>query len=127
MGRPTKRNSNGTQEPTATSTSAKQIQWSGTRDNLLAYKLKKNWKEYERSKNKMSLCRKWAADLGIAELDPGGDKTKAHICYLVQGYTKAKELLKELGGGTITKEIRRGSRKETITLTLDDQIQQICP
>ncbi|KAF8477144.1 hypothetical protein BDZ91DRAFT_708744 [Kalaharituber pfeilii] len=103
------------------------IQWSGNLDVALAHIMKENWASYQGSKNKMEVCRKWAAILHISQQDTGGEKTKAHISHLVSSYTKARELLQMTGSGSKVKEVKVNGKKMKVTVSVEDQVRQICP
>lgn len=104
-----------------------QIAWAGKLDMSLTLLMKNHWATYSSCRNKMDWCRKWSILLGITSLDPNGDKTKAHITYLVGSYTRAKELLKQTGAGTIVKTSRLGGKQIREELTLDQQVERLCP
>ena len=104
-----------------------QISWGGALDTGLAMLMKDHWSEWGSCRNKMELCRKWAAKLGISHQDPNGEKTKAHVAYLQSSHAKARELLKSTGAGTKIREYKVGSKIVREELTLEQQVDKLCP
>lgn len=104
-----------------------QISWSGSLDTALAYLMKDNWTAFKTCRSKIEYCRRWGTKLGITNLDPGGDKTKAHVQHICSLYTKARDLMNSTGAGTIIKEYRIGNKPIREEVTLQQQVLKLCP
>ena len=104
-----------------------QISWGGARDCALAGLLKDNWSLYESYGGKLGLCRKWAKQLGIGDLDESGYKTKAHIKHMISKYKRARQLKYQAGAGTIQIKVKKGNKKVMVDRTLEEQVVAICP
>ena len=103
------------------------IKWTGHPSQMLAYKMKEEYKAKFLTGNKIQVVRQWAIDIGIGPMDEKGERTKAQVHQLLKKYKNAKEMQMKTGFGDTTKiTIMKGKEVETIW-TVKQQILDICP
>jgi len=77
---------------------APKIKWAGQLNSNLAVRLVRDfkaWSEAATAEDKLNLCKSWAAELGLGDVDPHGGRTRRHVKTMLADFRAAYQMLRD--------------------------------